>query len=193
MVASENDCTHNDGVPRLDPFDEEEPQLTPMVAEVSPVVDPGVMTPLTIDAEATPATTEQWRKEFDFSGVVDLVPENREQVMEFVGAHCPDESDQLDLLVAVQEALANAAMHGCHDDAAKRIQCVVTADANEITVEVRDPGAGFDLKLADPEKYRATKLTHGRGICLIRSLVSEVRFGQQGAEIVMRKRLRTPQ
>ena len=139
------------------------------------------------------STTEQWRKEFDFPGVLDLVPEHREQVMEFVSGALSRRSDQLDLLVAVQEALANAALHGCQDDAAKRIQCVVTADANEITVAVRDPGPGFDLELADPENYRATKLTHGRGICLIRSLVSEVRFAHQGAEIVMRKRLKTPQ
>lgn len=150
-------------------------------------MDVAILVPLTVDTEVT----EPSRKEFDFPGVLDLVPENREQVMEFVAQHCPDEEAQIDLLVAVQEALANAALHGCHDDPTKRIHCIVTVDAGEIAIAVRDPGPGFDLQLADPENYQVTKLSHGRGICLIRSLVTEVTFTHQGAEIVMRKRLQS--
>ena len=131
------------------------------------------------------------RKEFEFPGVLADVPENRERVMDFVVRHCPDEGDQIDLLVAVQEALANAALHGCHDDAAKTIRCVVTASAEEIIVSVRDPGPGFNLEKADPEKYQVTKLTHGRGIVLMRSMVTEVSYAHHGAEIILRKRLST--
>ncbi len=184
-MARENGCTHNAGVPHPDQFDEEDPLLEPISADARPVVDAAILVPLAVDTEVT----EPCRKEFDFSGVLDLVPENREQVMEFVAQHCPDEEAQIDLLVAVQEALANAALHGCHDDPVKRIRCLVTVEAGEITIAVRDPGPGFDLRRADPENYQVTKLTHGRGICLIRSLVTEVTFARQGAEIIMRKRL----
>jgi anti-sigma regulatory factor (Ser/Thr protein kinase) len=172
-------------VPHPDQFDQENPLLEPISTDGSPVVDSAILVPLPVDAEVK----DPCRKEFDFSGVLDSVPENREQVMEFVAQHCPDEETQIDLLVAVQEALANAALHGCHDDPAKRIRCIVTVDDGEITIAVRDPGPGFDLKLADPEDYRVTKLSHGRGICLIRSLVTEVTFAHHGAEIIMRKRL----
>jgi anti-sigma regulatory factor (Ser/Thr protein kinase) len=130
-----------------------------------------------------------WRKEFAFPGVLAQVPEHCEQVMEFVNAHCPDEEKKIDLLVAVQEALANAALHGCHDDASKTIRCVVSANAEEITISVRDPGRGFPLEKADPANYQVTKLSHGRGICLIRSLVDEVSFVHNGAEIILRKRV----
>lgn len=130
------------------------------------------------------------RKEFEFSGVLADVPENRQRVMEFVVQHCPDEGDQVDLLVAVQEALANAALHGCRDDPAKQIHCVVTASPAEIIITVRDPGPGFDLEKADPEKYEVTKSTHGRGIVLMRSMVTELMFAHHGAEIILRKRLR---
>lgn len=129
------------------------------------------------------------RKEFEFAGVLATVPEHREQVMEFVDLHCPDEGDRIDLLVAVQEALANAALHGCHDDASRLIRCVVSATATDITISVRDPGPGFPMDRADPEKYQVTKLSHGRGIVLIRSLVDEVSFAHNGAEIVLRKHL----
>lgn len=129
------------------------------------------------------------RKEFEFPGVLASVAESRERVMEFVEQHCSDEGDRLDLLVAIQEALANAALHGCKDDPAKRIRCVATATPDEIAITVRDPGPGFDLNLADPEKFVATRLSHGRGISLMRSLVTEVAFARHGAEITLRKRL----
>lgn len=148
-----------------------------------------------LDAEtATPAgeksaPVDVARREFEFPGVLAAVPEYRDRVMQFVVEHCPDEGDQIDVLVALQEALANAALHGCKDDPAKKIRCVVTADESEITISVSDPGPGFDLALADPENYRLTTLTHGRGICLIRSLVSEVTCKRRGAEILLRKRI----
>ena len=109
--------------------------------------------------------------------------------MQFVGEHCPDEGKQIDILVALQEALANAALHGCKDDPARKIRCIVTASESEITISVSDSGPGFDLALADPENYQLTSLTHGRGICLIRSLMSEVTFTNGGSEILMRKRI----
>ena len=93
------------------------------------------------------------------------------------------------MLVAVQEALANAALHGCRDDASKMIRCVVNANATDITISVRDPGPGFPLDEADPDNYKVTTLSHGRGIILMRSLVDEISFAHHGAEIVLRKRL----
>lgn len=146
--------------------------------------------PITERVDAPPI---EWRKEFEFSGVLALVPEHREKVMEFVDLHCPDEGDRIDWLVAVQEALANAALHGCHDDPSKMIRCVVSVTATDITISVRDPGPGFPMDRADPEKYQVTKLSHGRGIILMRSLVDEITYAHNGAEIVLRKRLaRTP-
>ena len=126
---------------------------------------------------------------FEFPGVLMMVPECRERVMEFVEKHCPDEGDRIDILVAVQEALANAALHGCKDDPTKTIRCEVRATPAEVMITVSDPGTGFDVSQAAPENYKVTKLTHGRGICLIRSLMTVANFSHNGAEIVMRKRL----
>jgi serine/threonine-protein kinase RsbW len=130
-----------------------------------------------------------FRQELEFPGVLASIPEHRERIMEFVSAHCADEGDRIDILVAVQEALANAALHGCKDDPLKRIRCLLTADESEITITVSDPGPGFDLALADPERYQATTLSQGRGICLMRNLMSEVRFASGGSEILLRKRI----
>ena len=127
------------------------------------------------------------RQEFVFPGDLASVPESRQKIMQFVSEHCPNEGDQIDILVALQEALANAALHGCGDDPAKTIQCMVAVDASDIIITVRDPGTGFDLTLADPDSYAASTLMHGRGICLMRSLMSDVSFARGGAEIQLRK------
>src|SRR5215472_18828769 len=96
------------------------------------------------------------RKAFRFRGVLAEVPEHREEVMAFVNEHCGDEGDRIDILVALQEALANAALHGCKDDPAKMIRCTVSAGESDIVISIRDPGPGFDLALADPENYQVT-------------------------------------
>jgi serine/threonine-protein kinase RsbW len=169
--------------------DEEEMPPASTVAERTVANEPPPATLLAQGSKYPERPATEWRREFTFPGVLALVPEHREQVMEFVSDHCPDQEKQLDLLVAVQEALANAALHGCKDDASKMIQCVVNANAEEITISVRDPGRGFPLEKAHPDNYRVTKLSHGRGICMIRNLVDEVSFAHHGAEIVMRKRM----
>jgi len=126
-------------------------------------------------------------KEFEFPGVLASVPEHRERVMELVSQHCTEEGEEIDVQVAVQEALANAALHGCNEDSAKRIYCTVACTPRDTMITVRDPGKGFDLRRADPENYRVTRLSHGRGLVVMRSLMSEVHFARNGAEIVMRK------
>jgi len=135
------------------------------------------------------ADAETAWQEFVFPGVLANVAEYRDKVMEFVAEHCADDGDQIDILVALQEAMANAALHGCKDVPAKMIRCTVSAGESGIVISVRDPGPGFDLALADPENYQVTTLTHGRGIVLMRSLMSEVTFAHHGSEIVLRKRL----
>jgi len=188
MVARSDRCTHNARVPlpanvKDDPLRLETKVLAPGE------VDKANCTPL---AEGTLANDELHsdivNRDFEFPGDLASVDESREQVMQFVCQHCPDEGDQIDVLVALQEALVNAALHGCGDDPAKRIHCNVTANASDIAITVRDPGPGFDLALADPEKYTATTLSHGRGICLIRGLMTDVSFARGGSELQMRKR-----
>jgi hypothetical protein len=51
----------------------------------------------------------------------------------------------------------------------------VTVHESDITISVRDPRPGFDLALPIPTIMRAP-FTHGRGICLLRRLMSEVAF-----------------
>ena len=96
---------------------------------------------------------------------------------------------EFEIEMALREALANAVLHGCNADPAKRIECAVTCDEDRgILIVVRDPGNGFDSsKVPSPTDEQNVFSDHGRGIFLINTLMDEVQYARNGAEIHMRK------
>jgi serine/threonine-protein kinase RsbW len=113
-----------------------------------------------------------------------------EQVMEAVRQmKCADgKEDAIEL--ALQEALANAVVHGAKEDPSKVVECLVACDEQRgMLIIVRDPGPGFDPQ-AIPSCTVGENLysNHGRGIFLINQLMDEVKFRKNGTEIHMVKR-----
>jgi serine/threonine-protein kinase RsbW len=102
---------------------------------------------------------------------------------------CADgKEDAIEL--ALQEALANAVVHGAKEDPAKVVECLVACDEQRgILIIVRDPGPGFDPQ-GIPSCTMGENLysNHGRGIFLINQLMDEVQFHKNGTEIHMVKR-----
>jgi serine/threonine-protein kinase RsbW len=99
------------------------------------------------------------------------------------------EQKRFEIALAVQEALANAVVHGCDNDPSKEVRCRLKSDPQgRIVIIVTDPGPGFspDL-LPDPKQSENLHADHGRGVYLIRQLMDEVRFERQGNEILMWK------
>jgi serine/threonine-protein kinase RsbW len=92
--------------------------------------------------------------------------------------------------LSLQEALANAVVHGAKEDPTKTVECLVACDEQRgILIIVRDPGQGFDPG-AIPTCTMGENLysNHGRGIFLINQLMDEVKFRKNGTEIRMVKR-----
>jgi serine/threonine-protein kinase RsbW len=91
--------------------------------------------------------------------------------------------------LVLQEALANAVVHGCREDPGKEVQIWVGCDASRgMIIGVRDPGSGFDPE-AVPSPLAGERLyaSHGRGVYLINQLMDEVRYERNGSEVWMRK------
>jgi serine/threonine-protein kinase RsbW len=112
------------------------------------------------------------------------------EVMKAVGRMdgVDDKVDAIEL--SLQEALANAVIHGAKEDPTKVVECVVSSDDERgILIVVRDPGVGFDPK-AIPGCTVGENVysNHGRGIFLINQLMDEVEFRKNGTEIHMVKR-----
>lgn len=116
-----------------------------------------------------------------------------EQLMQFIKPFSDkflngDERD-LDIEIAVREALANAVIHGNVKSPRKRV--IVSCRCSlggEVSITVRDEGQGFDhLMLPDPTDQENLLLTHGRGIRLMQALMDEVTFEERGTVVRMRK------
>jgi serine/threonine-protein kinase RsbW len=99
------------------------------------------------------------------------------------------EQKRFEIELAVQEALANAVVHGCNGDPSKTIRCRLDGDQQgHIVIIVTDPGPGFKPELlANPKQAENLYGDHGRGVYLIRELMDEVQFAHGGAEIRMWK------
>src|ERR1700730_2018155 len=90
--------------------------------------------------------------------------------------------------IALREALANAIIHGNHENPGKHVYVRCRCKPDEISIAVKDEGGGFDVtKIADPTAPENTGSVHGRGIYLMKALMDEVRFEEGGAVVHMRK------
>ena len=128
-------------------------------------------------------------REFACPGDSGSIAEGRDSILRFLSEHGVSGEEEIDLLLALQEALANAVFHGCGDDAGKTIRCTVEITPEEIRIVVRDPGMGFDTSSSSDSGEDKINLTeHGRGILLMRSLMDEVSYHDGGSELRMRKR-----
>ncbi len=101
----------------------------------------------------------------------------------------PDEK-QAEIGLALQEALANAVIHGCKRDHSKMVYCWVAADpSRNLVIVVRDSGPGFDpAAIPKPNVGEGLFADHGRGIFMIGRLMDEIRFARDGTELHMRKK-----
>jgi serine/threonine-protein kinase RsbW len=113
-----------------------------------------------------------------------------EQVMQAVREMKSVNGKEEAIELALQEALANAVVHGAKEDPNKVVECLVACDEQRgLLIIVRDPGEGFDPQ-AIPTCTMGENLysNHGRGIFLINQLMDEVKFHKNGTEIHMVKR-----
>jgi serine/threonine-protein kinase RsbW len=93
-----------------------------------------------------------------------------------------------DVEIALREALANAIIHGNHENPQKQVYVRCRCKSDEVLIAVRDEGRGFDINgMADPTAPENTGSVHGRGIYLMKALMDEVRFEEGGVVVYMRK------
>jgi len=94
-----------------------------------------------------------------------------------------------DVEIVLREALANAIIHGNHENPRKHVYVRCRCEPDEVSIAVKDEGRGFDINaVADPTESENIGSVHGRGIYLMKALMDEVRFEQGGVVVHMRKR-----
>ena len=129
------------------------------------------------------------KEEFTLPAEVAAIQPVVDRIMAVVKDSGCGNGHEIDIEIALFEALANAIRHGCANDPTKTVQCCVACDQERgMLIVVRDPGPGFDPEsVPSPLTAQNIYRHHGRGIYLINQLMDEVRFEKGGTEIHMRK------
>jgi serine/threonine-protein kinase RsbW len=122
----------------------------------------------------------------DRKAVDPVVQEVMAVVREMKGVNGKEDAIEL----ALQEALANAVIHGAKEDPTKTVECLVSSDEERgVLIVVRDPGTGFTPEVIPSCTVGENVYSnHGRGIFLINQLMDKVEFRKNGTEIHMVKR-----
>jgi serine/threonine-protein kinase RsbW len=123
------------------------------------------------------------------SSKVAAIPPFAAQLMRFILNFRMADGSEIDIEMALLEALANAVIHGSGDSYCKSVYvtCRCYMDG-EVSITVRDEGRGFDSSaVADPTLRENLLFTHGRGIYLMKTLMDEVSFEDGGSVVRMRK------
>ena len=121
--------------------------------------------------------------------MVEAISPFLDQLMRFVKKFRNGDGSEVDIEIALREALTNAIVHGNHEDPEKRVYVETRCSQDgEVSLTIRDQGKGFDyLVLPDPTATWNRLSLHGRGIYLMRALMDEVRFEEGGTVVKMRK------
>ena len=112
-----------------------------------------------------------------------------DQVMRSIQGLRVTDGSELDIEIALREALLNAVIHGNMEDPCKHVHLTVRCRADgEVWIAIQDEGAGFDSGcIPDPTAPEFLMSNHGRGIYLMRALMDEVSFEEGGTVVHMRK------
>jgi len=102
--------------------------------------------------------------------------------------HGWDGTDVFHVRMAIEEALTNAVMHGNAGDATKQVWLEMGISDDQVQITIRDEGTGFDPhQVPDPRCDELLMCEHGRGLLLMRELMSNVQFNDVGNEVTMTK------
>jgi len=90
--------------------------------------------------------------------------------------------------LCLDEAVSNAIHHGNQDDPTKTVSIDYSIDDRAARIDIIDQGCGFcPDNLPDPTLQENLTSPSGRGVMLIESYMSEVRYNQTGNCISMVK------
>ena len=85
------------------------------------------------------------------------------------------------VLLCISEAVVNSIEHGNKNDLQKEVVIQIKCKNDNLCVEVRDEGDGFNFQnLDNPTLVENIKKETGRGIHIMKSLCTQVKFRNEG-------------
>ena len=99
------------------------------------------------------------------------------------------EEDLFAVRIAIEEAIANAVLHGHQGDQERLIDIEWTITEKEVSMVVCDSGRGYDeSSVPDPTADENLTLPSGRGLAMINAFMSDVSISDGGRRIEMARK-----
>ena len=94
--------------------------------------------------------------------------------------------------MAAEEAMVNAVTHGNKLNENKVVELEFKVSPEQVFLRVKDEGEGFKPdNVPDPTDDEHLESVHGRGVFLIKKMMTEVRYNDCGNEVTMIKHRQT--
>lgn len=122
------------------------------------------------------------------------VPQLRKHVRNFLQGLRVDPSTTYDILLATDEAAANAVAHGQSAGGNGHVRLRCSTEGPCVVVSITDEGGGFDPSSVQMHQLPSWTSQGGRGLYLVRELMDEVHIdaSSQGTVIEMRRQVDVP-
>ena len=97
---------------------------------------------------------------------------------------------RLNFRVGLTEALTNAMLYGNEHDPSKHVRVEVALENGRLEARITDQGGGFDPSaIPDPTEEENILKSGGRGLFLMRQMLDEVSYNDQGNQVTLVLRL----
>jgi serine/threonine-protein kinase RsbW len=95
--------------------------------------------------------------------------------------------------LGLEEAVVNAIKHGHGNDPTKHVEVRSRVSPENVLVAIEDEGAGFDpLDVPDPTVVQNLERSCGRGLLLMRTYLTWVRYNDRGNAVTLCKKPSAP-
>jgi serine/threonine-protein kinase RsbW len=139
--------------------------------------------------EADSQLSWAWSVEGSFPSDMKWAHDLIEQVMEQIRSNSWSNRDEFAVNMALEESLVNAVQHGNNSDPKKNVHFNCRLNSCLFYARIEDEGEGFDLDaIPDPTDPEHITIASGRGVLLIKSFVTNVRWNKKGNVLEFEKR-----
>lgn len=139
------------------------------------------------------ASDWKWSLRKRIPSVTDLGHALIDELMQALSRFGWEGRDAFHIHMATEEAVVNAIEHGNRRDPLKHVAIDFRINDDLVRLEITDEGCGFCLNdVQDPTEDENLEKPRGRGVLLIRELMSDVHYNQVGNSLVMVKRRSPP-
>jgi serine/threonine-protein kinase RsbW len=112
-----------------------------------------------------------------------------DQVLDELGSAGYSGKDAFAVRLALEEALVNAIKHGHHGDESRSVHMSYQVTGECVVAEVEDEGPGFRIEeVPDPLDPENLERDCGRGLLLMRTYMTWVRYNPAGNRVTLCKR-----